>query len=72
MYLCTAIMYLNDCDKIRIGKIRISDKNCNFFINEGNGTSKDIEKLITKVKKEVLKKTGINLELEIKIIGSSN
>jgi|TARA_B100001093_G_C26806885_1_gene1005891 UDP-N-acetylmuramate dehydrogenase len=62
----------SNCDKIRIGKIRISDKHCNFFINEGNGTSKDIEKLITTVKKEVFKKTGINLELEIKIIGSSN
>jgi UDP-N-acetylmuramate dehydrogenase len=29
----------------------------------------DIENLIKKVKKRVLEKTGINLELEIKIIG---
>ena len=62
----------SNCDKIKVGKIRISDKHCNFLINEGNGTSKDIEKLIAIVKKEVLKNTGVNLELEIKIIGSSN
>ena len=62
----------SNCDKIKVGKIKISDKHCNFFINEGNGTSKDIEKLIAIVKKEVLKNTGVNLELEIKIIGSSN
>ena len=30
---------------------------------------KDLEKLIYKVKSEVLDKTGINLELELQIIG---
>ena len=47
----------------------ISKKHCNFFVNEGNAKSSDIEKLIKKVKKRVLEKTGKNLELEIKIIG---
>ena len=40
-----------------------------FFVNNGNATSTDIEKLINKVKKTVNEKTGINLELEVKIIG---
>ena len=47
----------------------ISQKHCNFFINNGNAKSKDIENLIKKVRKKVFEKTGINLELEIKIIG---
>ena len=47
----------------------ISQKHCNFFINNGNAKSKDIENLIQKVRKKVLEKTGVNLELEIKIIG---
>ena len=47
----------------------ISEKHCNFFVNNGKAKSSDIEKLITKVKNSVKKKTGIDLELEIKIIG---
>ena len=47
----------------------ISQKHCNFFINNGKAKSADIEKLINRVKKTVYEKTGVNLELEIKIIG---
>ena len=57
------------CDKLYIGDAKISDKHCNFFINGGKAKTADIEKLINKVKKEVQKKTGVDLELEIKIIG---
>ena len=42
------------------------------FLNAGNAKTLDIENLINKVKKEVKSKTGINLELEIKIIGNEN
>ena len=57
------------CDKMSVGEIRISEQHSNFFINNGKGTSHDIEELINKVRNEVLKVTGTNLELEIKIIG---
>ena len=57
------------CDKFFEGDAVISKKHCNFFVNKGNAKSSDIEKLINKVKKTVNDKTGINLELEIKIIG---
>ena len=57
------------CDKFKVGDAQISKKHCNFFINNGNANSSDIELLINKVKKTVSEKTGINLELEIKIIG---
>ena len=57
------------CDKFKVGDAQISKKHCNFFINNGNANSSDIELLINKVKKTVSKKTGVNLELEIKIIG---
>ena len=57
------------CDKLYIGDAKISDKHCNFFVNDGKAKTKDIEKLINKVKKKVNEKTGIDLELEIKIIG---
>ena len=57
------------CDKFKEGDAIISPKHCNFFVNDGNAKSSDIEDLINKVKKRVYEKTGENLELEIKIIG---
>ena len=57
------------CDKYYIGDAKISEKHCNFFINNGKATTAEIEELIKKVKKEVQNKTGVDLELEIKIIG---
>ena len=57
------------CDQFTEGDAIISQKHCNFFVNNGNAKSSDIENLIQKVKKKVREKTGINLELEIKIVG---
>ena len=57
------------CEKLKEGDAVISQKHCNFFINNGKAQSEDIENLINKVKKKVYEKTGVNLELEIKIVG---
>ena len=57
------------CAGMKIGDAYISEKHCNFFINNGNAKSEDLENLVTKVKEQVLKETGINLELELQIIG---
>lgn len=54
---------------MRFGGASISNKHFNFFINEGNATSSDIEKLIEMVKQKVFKKSGISLDLEIKLVG---
>jgi len=57
------------CDNFKEGDASISEKHCNFFVNNGNAKSSDIESLIKRVKKKVFETTGVNLELEIKIIG---
>ena len=57
------------CEDYKEGDAMISQKHCNFFVNNGNAKSSDIENLIKKVKKRVYEKTGVNLELEIKISG---
>ena len=54
---------------MKVGGAQISEKHCNFFVNNGNAKSKDLEQLIYQVQNKVLEKTGINLELEIQIIG---
>ena len=50
------------------GDACISEKHCNFFINKGNARFEDMKKLIEYVSESVLKKTGIKLETEIKIL----
>jgi len=57
------------CHKFKEGDAVISNTHCNFFVNNGKAKSSDIEKLINKVKKTIVDKTGVNLELEIKIVG---
>ena len=57
------------CDNLKEGDASISEKHCNFFVNNGKAKSSDIENLINKVKQRVFTKTGVNLELEIKIVG---
>ena len=59
------------CAGMKIGDAHISEKHCNFFINKGNAKSRDLENLILKVKNKVFKETGINLELELHIIGEN-
>ncbi len=50
------------------GDACISEKHCNFFVNKGNAKYKDMKMLIDFVSKNVLEKTGIKLEKEIKIL----
>ena len=50
------------------GDACISKKHCNFFVNKGDAKFEDMKKLIEFVSKSVLKKTGIKLETEIKIL----
>ena len=57
------------CEDYTEGDAMISQKHCNFFVNNGNAKSLDIENLINKVKKKVQEETGVDLELEIKIVG---
>ena len=57
------------CAGMSLGDAYISEKHCNFFVNKGNAKSEHLENLINQVKDQVLNKTGINLELELQIIG---
>ncbi len=50
------------------GDACISEKHCNFFVNKGNAKFEDMKKLIDFVSDSVLKKTGVKLETEIKIL----
>ncbi len=53
----------------RVGDAQVSDKHANFMVNLGQARAKDVLKLIKKVRQEVRKKTGVLLDLELKVIG---
>ena len=55
-------------EKIKFGDAHISEKHSNFFVNKKNATFEEMNSLINYVKKNVKKKTGININLEIKIV----
>ncbi len=50
------------------GDASISEKHANFFVNKKNAKSEDMKSLINFVKKKVMDKTGIKLELEIVVV----
>ena len=51
------------------GDAAISEKHSNFFVNKNNATYEDMKKLINFVRNSVREKTGIDLDLEIEIVG---
>jgi len=53
----------------RIGNAEVSPVHGNFFINHGNTQATDIRALIQQVQKTVKEKQGVDLELEIEVIG---
>lgn len=52
-----------------IGGAMVSEKHANFIVNNNNASANDVIELIRYIRKEVCQKTGITLELEIKLIG---
>ena len=53
----------------RVGGALMSEKHCNFIINDGSATASDIERLGDIVKEKVYQKENITLKWEIKRIG---
>jgi len=51
------------------GDAQVSEKHAGFVVNKGRATAKDVCELTDKIKEEVLKKSGVKLELEVVKIG---
>jgi UDP-N-acetylmuramate dehydrogenase len=55
----------------KIGDAQISQKHANFIVNIGDARATDVILLIKKIQQEVFKRNGIQLELELKVMGDS-
>jgi UDP-N-acetylmuramate dehydrogenase len=53
----------------RIGGAVVSTKHANFIVNDGAATADDIEQLISVVRDEVHRATGVQLETEVRVVG---
>ena len=53
----------------RIGDAQVSEKHANFVVNLGHARAADVIALIKKVGRTVEARTGLTLELELKIVG---
>ncbi|HEX9394893.1 MAG TPA: UDP-N-acetylmuramate dehydrogenase [Gemmatimonadales bacterium] len=67
----TAGMLIDECGLkgTQVGGVQVSTLHANYFVNLGNGTAADVLKLIDQVQRTVAKKTGVELGLEVKIVG---
>ncbi len=54
----------------QVGSARISDKHANFFVAEGEAQAEDIRELIAEAWNAVRQQFGIEMELEVELIGN--
>jgi UDP-N-acetylmuramate dehydrogenase len=57
------------CRGLKVGDAQVSEMHCNFLINTGAATGRDLELLGETVRARVLEASGVRLEWEIKRIG---
>ncbi len=53
----------------RVGDAVVSEKHANFLVNDGNATARDMMRLIKMVSDRVKADHGVELELEVKLLG---
>ena len=53
----------------RIGGPKISEKHGNFFVNLGDARAADVLALVALARERVRATTGVDLELEIRVVG---
>ncbi|MBM3127804.1 MAG: UDP-N-acetylmuramate dehydrogenase [Chloroflexi bacterium] len=53
----------------RVGGVEVSQVHANFFVNRGGATANDVLQLIEIVRERVRAKFGVELELEIQVVG---
>ena len=56
---------------MRIGDAEVSTKHGNFIVNRGQASAADVIGLIQKVRRMIKRKTGVRLDLELKIVGEA-
>jgi UDP-N-acetylmuramate dehydrogenase len=56
---------------VHVGDAEVSRKHANFIVNQGHASAEDVLALIRKVRTHVARKTGVKLELELRVVGQA-
>jgi len=56
---------------LRIGDAEVSTKHGNFIVNRGRASAADVIRLIRTVRRTIKRKAGVQLDLELKIVGEA-
>ena len=56
---------------LRIGDAEVSTKHGNFIVNRGRASAADVIELIRTVRRTIKRKAGVQLDLELKIVGEA-
>ena len=53
---------------LTVGGAQVSEKHAGFVVNRGGATCNHVLELVRQVKEEVLRQTGVELEMEVKVL----
>lgn len=56
---------------VSVGDACVSVKHANFIVNQGKASAADVLALIKKIRAQVVRKTGVKLTLELKLVGQA-
>jgi UDP-N-acetylmuramate dehydrogenase len=56
---------------LAVGGARVSPKHAGFIVNDGNATASDVLELVEHVQKVIAERNGIELQLEIRVVGEA-
>ena len=54
---------------LAVGGAQVSELHAGFIVNAGGATARDILELVDQVKRRVLERTGVCLEMEVRVLG---
>ncbi|MBQ9773094.1 MAG: UDP-N-acetylmuramate dehydrogenase [Clostridia bacterium] len=63
---------IEDCGLkgLTVGGAQVSQKHAGFIVNVGGATARDVRTLVERIRDTVLQRTGVELECEIRFLGS--
>lgn len=67
-YFAAALIDQCGLKGLTVGGAQVSEKHAGFVINRGGATCADVLKLVEQIKERVLAQTGVELEMEVKIL----
>ena len=67
-YFAAALIDQCGLKGLTVGGAQVSEKHAGFVVNRGGATCADVLTLVDRVKEEVLRRTGVELEMEVRVL----